>query len=47
MVSSENGTLAVLGGAPVRGPEKAWPSWPQFDDAERSALLGVLDRPTA
>ncbi len=43
MVSSENGTLAVLGGAPVRGPEKAWPSWPQFDDAERSALLGVLE----
>ena len=43
MGSSVNGTLAVFGGAPVRGPEKAWPSWPQFDDAERAALLGVLE----
>lgn len=36
-------TLALHGGAPVRGPEKKWPSWPVFDDTERRALNEVLE----
>lgn len=32
---------AVLGGAPVRSTD--YPSWPIWDDSERTALLGVLD----
>jgi dTDP-4-amino-4,6-dideoxygalactose transaminase len=34
-------TPAVLGGRPVRGTD--YPSWPVWDDGERSRLLGVLD----
>jgi dTDP-4-amino-4,6-dideoxygalactose transaminase len=33
--------LALLGGAPVR--TKAFTEWPQFDDRERRAILGVLE----
>lgn len=32
---------AVLGGTPVR--QRDYPSWPVWDEHERSALLGVLD----
>ena len=35
--------LAIQGGTPVRSPEKTWPSWPVFDDAERKALSDVLE----
>lgn len=35
--------LAVLGGAPVRDPEKPWPAWPIFGEEERKALLDVLE----
>ncbi len=35
--------LALLGGEPVRGAGKTWPTWPVFDDSERQALLGVLE----
>lgn len=43
MSDSANSRLAVLGGDPVRGPEKSWPRWPMHDDVERTALLGVLE----
>lgn len=43
MTSQSSATLALLGGAPVRTPDKKWPSWPVFDEAERAALLEVLD----
>ena len=33
--------LAIAGGPPVR--TKAFTEWPQFDDRERSAILGVLE----
>jgi dTDP-4-amino-4,6-dideoxygalactose transaminase len=33
--------LALLGGAPVR--TRPWPAWPQHDEAERRAVLDVLD----
>ncbi len=36
-------SLALLGGSPVRSPEKAWPTWPVYDDREKEALLKVLD----
>jgi len=32
--------LAIAGGPPVRG--RPWPAWPEFGDAERSALERVL-----
>jgi len=35
--------LALYGGIPVRGPEKSWPGWPQFDNTERQALNDVLE----
>jgi dTDP-4-amino-4,6-dideoxygalactose transaminase len=35
--------LAIHGGAPVRGPESHWPSWPIFGDPERRALNAVLE----
>lgn len=35
--------LAVHGGEPVRGPDKSWPKWPIFGDAERRALNEVLE----
>jgi len=35
--------LALHGGAPVRGPDKSWPAWPVFDDAERRALNETLE----
>ncbi|MBI2425326.1 MAG: DegT/DnrJ/EryC1/StrS family aminotransferase [Candidatus Hydrogenedentes bacterium] len=34
--------LALLGGEPVRGGEKAWPVWPVFDRSEEAAVLSVL-----
>ncbi len=43
MSSNTSCKLAIMGGSPVRGPEKAWPSWPQFDDAERKAVNEVLE----
>lgn len=33
---------AILGGTPIRAG-KAWPSWPQWDDAERRGLSETLD----
>ncbi len=33
---------AILGGTPVRDG-KQWPSWPQWDAAERQGLTGVLE----
>jgi len=33
--------LALLGGNPAKS--KPFPAWPQYDDRERQALLGVLD----
>ena len=33
--------LAIAGGAPVR--TKSFPEWPQFDERERRAILGVLE----
>ncbi|MGC8738443.1 MAG: DegT/DnrJ/EryC1/StrS family aminotransferase [Candidatus Hydrogenedens sp.] len=35
--------LAILGGEPVRPPEKKWHSWPVFDEQERNAILEVLE----
>ena len=34
---------AVLGGDPVRGPEKSWPKWPMYDAAELAAVHAVLE----
>jgi dTDP-4-amino-4,6-dideoxygalactose transaminase len=33
--------LALFGGSPVK--KSAFPTWPQYDERERRALLGVLD----
>ena len=33
--------LALFGGSPVK--KFAFPTWPQYDERERRALLGVLD----
>src|SRR6185295_2988382 len=33
--------LAIAGGAPVR--IKSFPEWPQFDEREKHAILGVLE----
>ena len=38
--------LALLGGEPLRGPDKKWPDWPIFDDTERQALSQVLESGT-
>jgi len=35
--------LAIKGGQPVRSAEKAWPSWPVFDELERKAVMEVLE----
>ena len=35
--------LAINGAKPVRNPGKSWPTWPVFDEAERTALNEVLD----
>jgi len=35
--------LAIHGGTPVRGKDKAWPSWPVWDNREREGLLAVLE----
>lgn len=43
MSGSTASKLAVKGGPPVRDPEKTWPSWPIFNDAEREALNEVLE----
>jgi dTDP-4-amino-4,6-dideoxygalactose transaminase len=43
MAVGSTSQLAVKGGAPVRGPEKAWPAWPILDDTERKAVLDVID----
>lgn len=43
MTNTSESPLAVHGGAPVRPPEKSWPKWPVFDDAERAALNEVLE----
>ena len=34
-------TLALRGGRPTK--TKPFPEWPQYDEREREALLGVLD----
>lgn len=39
--SREMERLALHGGDPVR--RRPFPAWPQFDDGEREALLGVLE----
>jgi len=43
MATSQVGKLAVHGGTAVRGADKAWPTWPVFDDTERTAVLEVLE----
>lgn len=43
MTTVSTSTLALHGGRPVRGADKKWPTWPQFDDAERKALNEVLE----
>ncbi|RPI18673.1 MAG: DegT/DnrJ/EryC1/StrS family aminotransferase [Acidobacteria bacterium] len=40
---STKSKLALFGGTPVRGHEKRWPEWPQFDETDKQALLGVLE----
>lgn len=35
--------LALHGGTPIRPAEKAWPLWPMYDDAEKKALIDVLE----
>jgi dTDP-4-amino-4,6-dideoxygalactose transaminase len=37
-----SGRPAILGGTPLR-EGKSWPRWPQWDESEREALLGVLE----
>ncbi|GAA3372887.1 hypothetical protein GCM10020367_30640 [Streptomyces sannanensis] len=34
--------LAIHGGDPVRGQHRAWPSWPQYDEATERALIAAL-----
>ncbi len=41
MASNSTSRLAIHGGAPVRSTP--WPAWPQWDEREREALLGVLE----
>jgi dTDP-4-amino-4,6-dideoxygalactose transaminase len=43
MANSSNTKLALLGGTPVRPPEKTWPAWPVFGNPERMALNEVLE----
>ncbi|HRK33600.1 MAG TPA: DegT/DnrJ/EryC1/StrS family aminotransferase [Candidatus Hydrogenedentes bacterium] len=43
MATVSTRTLALKGGAPVRAAEKAWHTWPVFDDGERKALLDTLE----
>lgn len=43
MATHTSTKLALLGGEPVRDPKKSWPTWPVWDDAERSALNDVLE----
>lgn len=43
MATTSTSPLALHGGTPVRGADKTWPGWPIFDDAERTALMRVLD----
>lgn len=43
MSTAINAPLALNGGPALRGPDKAWPTWPVIDDAERTALLEVLE----
>jgi dTDP-4-amino-4,6-dideoxygalactose transaminase len=43
MAQVQAGRLAIHGGAPVRGADRTWPAWPVVTDAERRALLEVLD----
>ncbi len=42
MTEGPSGPPAILGGAPLRRHE--YPTWPVWDDDERSGLLRVLDR---
>lgn len=42
MASITTSRLAIDGGAPVRGPEKSWPSWPVFDARECDAVSEVM-----
>ncbi|MBI5095490.1 MAG: DegT/DnrJ/EryC1/StrS family aminotransferase [Candidatus Hydrogenedentes bacterium] len=43
MPKTTKNALAIHGGTPVRGADKKWPGWPQFDDTERKALNEVLE----
>lgn len=43
MADSSDTKLALLGGTPVRPPEKTWPQWPAFGNPERMALNEVLE----
>ncbi|MFN7920899.1 MAG: DegT/DnrJ/EryC1/StrS family aminotransferase [Bryobacteraceae bacterium] len=40
LAANSSGKLAILGGNPVR--KGAFPSWPQFGDADEKGLVGVL-----
>ncbi|WFE60205.1 DegT/DnrJ/EryC1/StrS family aminotransferase [Micromonospora sp. WMMD712] len=37
------GRLAIAGGAPVRSPDRPWPTWPQPAPGAAAALAAVLD----
>ncbi len=43
MPTDTRAPLAILGGSPLRPPDRPWTPWPIFDDAERQALLDTLD----
>ncbi len=43
MTSQTQTPLALHGGSPIRPADKAWPAWPVHDEAERQAVLEVLE----
>ena len=43
MAKERMAQLAIKGGTPIRDAHKHWPTWPVFDDAERSAMNEVLE----
>jgi dTDP-4-amino-4,6-dideoxygalactose transaminase len=43
MSADKDAALVIHGGTPVRRPDSPWPSWPVFDDRERTALIDVLE----
>ena len=45
-MKTNQSTLAIAGGTPVRDTANTWPSWPVYDERERTALLEVLESGT-